>query len=121
MRPVLQRFDLGGRTALVTGSSGGIGLALARGLAGAGATVILNARGENKLERAAAQLREETELTEALVDDATFSAWLIGRTPSRRWGEVDDLVGAAIFLCSAASDFVNGHVLYVDGGVTAQL
>jgi len=63
----------------------------------------------------------KTELTEALVNNETFSAWLIGRTPSRRWGDVEDLVGAAIFLTSAASDFVNGHILYVDGGVTATL
>jgi gluconate 5-dehydrogenase len=46
---------------------------------------------------------------------------LINRTPSGRWGDVADLVGAAIFLSSAASQFVNGHVLYVDGGVTATL
>ncbi|WP_062091169.1 glucose 1-dehydrogenase [Caballeronia udeis] len=63
----------------------------------------------------------KTELTEALVNNETFSAWLIGRTPSRRWGDVEDLVGAAIFLTSAASNFVNGHILYVDGGVTATL
>jgi gluconate 5-dehydrogenase len=63
----------------------------------------------------------KTELTEALVNDEKFSAWLIGRTPSRRWGEVDDLVGAAVFLASDGSNFVNGHILYVDGGVTATL
>ncbi len=257
MNPVLKRFDLSGRIALITGSSAGIGFALARGLAGAGATVILNARNEDKLARAAATLRAEgaavhaiafdvtsgeatsaaiariekeigaidilvnnagmqrrapleefpestwhelmktnvdsvffvgqavarhmierkrgkiinicsvqselgrpniapytaskgavkmltkgmaidwgqhgiqvnglgpgyfkTELTEALVNDAEFSAWLIGRTPSRRWGDVEDLIGAAVFLASDASNFVNGHILYVDGGVTATL
>ncbi|WP_429306972.1 glucose 1-dehydrogenase [Paraburkholderia sp. GAS38] len=63
----------------------------------------------------------KTELTEALVKDETFSKWLIGRTPSRRWGDVEDLVGAAVFLASGASNFVNGHILYVDGGVTATL
>jgi gluconate 5-dehydrogenase len=63
----------------------------------------------------------KTELTRALVDDPTFSNWLVSRTPSRRWGEVDDLGGAAVFLASDASRFVNGHVLYVDGGVTASL
>jgi gluconate 5-dehydrogenase len=63
----------------------------------------------------------KTELNEKLVADETFSAWLIGRTPSRRWGNVEDLAGAAVFLASDASGFVNGHILYVDGGVTATL
>ena len=63
----------------------------------------------------------KTELTQKLVDDPTFSAWLINRTPSRRWGDVDDLAPAAVFLASDAGRFVNGHILYVDGGVTATL
>ncbi len=63
----------------------------------------------------------KTELTDALVKDQKFSEWLIGRTPSRRWGDVEDLIGAAVFLASDASNFVNGHILYVDGGVTATL
>ncbi|SCK25271.1 gluconate 5-dehydrogenase [Variovorax sp. HW608] len=257
LQPTLKQFDLSGRTALITGSSAGIGYAIARGLAGAGARVILNARSTDKLERAAAQLREEgatvftsafdvsagdavnaavdrieaevgpidilvnnagmqrrapldqfeeahwhelmktnldsvflvgkavarhmigrkegkiinicsvqselgrpgiapytaskgavkmltkgmaidwgphglqvngigpgyfkTELNDALVKNADFSAWLIGRTPSRRWGDVEELMGAAVFLASDASRFVNGHILYVDGGVTATL
>ena len=63
----------------------------------------------------------KTELTQKLVDDPAFSAWLINRTPSRRWGEVQDLAPAAVFLASDAGRFVNGHILYVDGGVTATL
>jgi gluconate 5-dehydrogenase len=63
----------------------------------------------------------KTELNQALVADATFSAWLTGRTPAGRWGEVDELGGAAIFLASDASSFVSGHILYVDGGITASL
>ncbi len=63
----------------------------------------------------------KTELNQKLVDDPTFSSWLVGRTPSRRWGDVEDLGGAAVFLASDASRFVNGHILYVDGGVTASL
>jgi gluconate 5-dehydrogenase len=63
----------------------------------------------------------KTELTETLVNDAKFSEWLIGRTPSRRWGEVEDLAPAVVFLASDAGRFVNGHILYVDGGVTATL
>ena len=62
-----------------------------------------------------------TDLTAALAADPAFSSWLVGRTPSRRWGEVEDLAGAAVFLASDASRFVNGHILYVDGGVTASL
>lgn len=63
----------------------------------------------------------ETDLNKALVEDPAFSSWLINRTPARRWGRVEDLIGAAIFLASGASDFVNGHILYVDGGVTSML
>ena len=63
----------------------------------------------------------KTELNAKLVADETFSSWLINRTPSRRWGDVEDLAGAAVFLTSDASKFVNGHILYVDGGVTATL
>lgn len=251
----LEMFSLRGRIALITGSSKGIGFALARGLAAAGATVILNGRGVERLSAAAETLRAEgativeaafdatdsgavkaaidkieaeagaldilvnnagiqrrgslvempedtwhevmktnvdsvfhvskaaanymiprnrgkiinicsvmselgrstvapytaskgavkmltkamcaewaphniqvngigpgyfkTELTEALVNDETFSAWLTNRTPARRWGEVQELAGAVVFLASSASDFVNGHILYVDGGVTS--
>jgi len=257
MQSTLKQFDLSGKTALITGSSAGIGLALAQGLAGAGAAVVLNARHAGKLQAAAERLRNlgarvhalgfdvtdaaavaaavarveadiapidilvnnagmqkraplqdfeqadwqqlmrtnldsvfivgqavarhmiargrgkiinicsvqselgrpgiapytatkgavkmltkgmaidwgphglqvnglgpgyfKTELNQALVDNPEFSSWLIGRTPSRRWGDVEDLVGAAVFLASDASRFVNGHILYVDGGVTAQL
>jgi gluconate 5-dehydrogenase len=63
----------------------------------------------------------KTELTEKLVADPAFSAWLSGRTPNRRWGEVEELGPAAVFLASDASRFVNGHILYVDGGITASL
>jgi gluconate 5-dehydrogenase len=257
MNAALKQFELTGRTALITGSSAGIGLALAGGLAGAGARIVLNGRDAPRLEQAAARLRDagadvstacfdvkdpsaveaavakveadigpigilvnnagmqrraplheyayetwrelmatnvdsvfvvgqavarrmitrkagkiinicsvqselgrpgiapytaskgavkmltkgmaidwgplglqvngigpgyfRTELNQALVDNPEFSAWLINRTPSRRWGDVEDLVGAAVFLASDASRFVNGHILYVDGGVTATL
>jgi gluconate 5-dehydrogenase len=257
MQQVLEKFSLNGRRALITGSSGGIGLALARALGQAGAAVILNGRNASKLQAAAQLLRTEglsvstagfdvtdadavrqgidaiekdmgsidilvnnagmqirgplhdfadtdwhtlmrtnldsvyfvgktvaqkmiprgcgkiinicsvqselgrpgiapytaskgavkmltkgmaidwgqfgitvnglgpgyfkTELTEKLVADPAFTGWLVGRTPSRRWGDVEDLGGAAVFLASEASCFVNGHILYVDGGVTATL
>jgi gluconate 5-dehydrogenase len=250
-------FDLTGRTALITGSSQGIGLALARGLAQAGAALILNGRDRKKLEAAAAQLRAEgckvataafdvtdgtaaaegvataaatagpidilinnagihrrapllemtetqwrevidtdltsaflvsravapgmiargagkiinlcslmsevgrptianyaaakgglkmltrsmcvewakhnlqingigpgyfeTELTKPLVENPEFNKWICSRTPAGRWGRPEELAGAAVFLASRASDFVNGQVIYVDGGVLAAL
>jgi gluconate 5-dehydrogenase len=249
----LELFDLKGRRALVTGSSQGIGFALARGLAGAGAEVVLNGRDETRLAEAAARIAGakklafdatdheaarsavdhfeaevgpidilvnnagmqhrtpledfpadaferllrtnistvfnvgqavarhmikrgagkiiniasvqtalarpsiapytatkgavgnltkgmatdwakyglqcnaiapgyfDTPLNAALVADPDFSAWLEKRTPAGRWGKVEELVGACIFLASDASSFVNGHVLYVDGGITASL
>jgi gluconate 5-dehydrogenase len=63
----------------------------------------------------------DTPLNAALVADPEFSTWLSKRTPAGRWGNVDELVGACIFLSSQASTFVNGHCLYVDGGITASL
>ena len=63
----------------------------------------------------------DTPLNAALVSDKDFTAWLEKRTPAGRWGEVEELVGASIFLSSNASNFVNGHTLYVDGGITATL
>lgn len=63
----------------------------------------------------------DTPLNAALVADPEFSAWLENRTPAGRWGRVEELVGAAVFLSCDASSFVNGHTLYVDGGITASL
>jgi gluconate 5-dehydrogenase len=60
-----------------------------------------------------------TELTSALVQNAEFSDWLCKRVPAGRWGKVEELVGATVFLAAPASDFVHGHLLYVDGGMTA--
>lgn len=62
-----------------------------------------------------------TEMTRPLLNDAQFDAWLKKRTPAGRWGQPKELVGPAVFLASQASDFVNGQLLYVDGGVLAAL
>ena len=60
-----------------------------------------------------------TELNMTLMNDEKFSAWVCARTPAARWGKVEELQGAAIFLASDASSYVNGHILFVDGGMTA--
>eukprot|EP01037_Dinobryon_pediforme_P009553 gene9553-9629_t len=101
-------FDLSGRIALVTGSSQGIGLGIARGLAQAGAKVVLNGRNVEKLADAQLNLQKEA-----------FYDWVCARTPAGRWADIDELAGAAIFLSSAASNYVNGQILMVDGGMTA--
>ncbi|RZU65936.1 gluconate 5-dehydrogenase [Microterricola gilva] len=59
-----------------------------------------------------------TEMTQKLVDDTVFNEWILGRTPAHRWGTVDDLVGPAVWLASAGSNFVNGQVVFIDGGMT---
>ncbi|TDL91316.1 SDR family oxidoreductase [Meridianimarinicoccus aquatilis] len=63
----------------------------------------------------------DTPLNAALVADPAFSDWLEKRTPAGRWGKVEELVGAAIFLSAPASTFVNGQTIFVDGGITASL
>ena len=62
-----------------------------------------------------------TEMTQVLADNPEFDAWVKQRTPAKRWGVPAELVGAAVFLSSDASSFVNGQILYVDGGMTAVL
>lgn len=63
----------------------------------------------------------ETPLNQALLDDPKFNEWLSKRTPAGRWGKVEELKGACIFLASDASSFVNGTLIYVDGGITVSL
>jgi gluconate 5-dehydrogenase len=60
-----------------------------------------------------------TEMNTALVEDEDFTNWLTQRTPARRWGDVSELNGALLFLCSDASSFVSGQNIFVDGGMTA--
>ena len=62
-----------------------------------------------------------TEMTRPLVEDEKFNAWITARTPAGRWGDPAELIGPAVFLASRASDFVNGQVIYVDGGILAAL
>jgi gluconate 5-dehydrogenase len=63
----------------------------------------------------------DTPLNAALVANPEFTGWIARRTPSGRWGQLPELQGAAIFLASDAASFVNGHTIYVDGGMTACL
>ena len=63
----------------------------------------------------------KTELNKPLYTNPQFSGWLTGRTPLGRWGDVAELQGACVFLASDAASFMTGHILYVDGGVTATL
>lgn len=62
-----------------------------------------------------------TDMNQALIDNPSFDAWVKNRTPSKRWGRPDELIGAAVFLASPASDYVNGQIIFVDGGMTAIL
>lgn len=63
----------------------------------------------------------ETDLTKSLVENPEFNRWICGRTPAGRWGKPEELVGAAVFLASPASNFVNGQIIYVDGGLLAAI
>ncbi len=62
-----------------------------------------------------------TDMNQALTDNREFDAWVKARTPAKRWGKPEELVGAAVFLSSAASDYVNGQIIYVDGGMLSVL
>jgi gluconate 5-dehydrogenase len=62
-----------------------------------------------------------TELNRPLMEDPKFNQWICGRTPAGRWGQPEELVGTAVFLASRASDFVNGQIIYVDGGLSASI
>ena len=62
-----------------------------------------------------------TDMNQALIDNPQFDGWVKARTPARRWGKPEELVGAAVFLASPASDYVNGQIIYVDGGMSAVL
>jgi len=60
-------------------------------------------------------------LTKPLHDDPAFNQWVLDRTPMKRWGEPEDLVGAVVFLSSAAADFISGQILHVDSGWLANV
>lgn len=62
-----------------------------------------------------------TDMNEALVKNPDFDAWVKGRTPARRWGRPEELIGTAIYLASSASGYVNGQIIYVDGGMLSVL
>ncbi|MFN3824800.1 MAG: SDR family oxidoreductase [Pseudorhodobacter sp.] len=62
-----------------------------------------------------------TDMNEALMSNPDFDKWVKARTPARRWGQPEELQGAAIFLASRASDYVNGQLIFVDGGMISVL
>jgi gluconate 5-dehydrogenase len=62
-----------------------------------------------------------TDMNEALINNPDFDAWVKARTPAKRWGKADELIGTAVFLASPASNYVNGQIIYVDGGIMAVL
>jgi gluconate 5-dehydrogenase len=62
-----------------------------------------------------------TDMNQALMSNTDFNNWLMSRVPAKRWGNPDELVGAAIFLASSASNYVNGQTIYVDGGMLAAM
>lgn len=61
----------------------------------------------------------KTDMTKPLYEDEKFDTWLRSRTPSNRWGDPEELIGTLIFLASQASNYVNGQIIYVDGGMLA--
>lgn len=62
-----------------------------------------------------------TDMNEALINNPDFDAWVKGRTPMRRWGKPDELVGTCVYLASNASNYVSGQIIYVDGGMISVL
>lgn len=62
-----------------------------------------------------------TDMNAALTSNPEFDAWVKGRTPARRWGKPEELIGTAIYLCSDASNYVNGQIIYADGGMISVL
>ncbi len=62
-----------------------------------------------------------TEMTRPLKENPEFDTWICGRTPAGRWGDPEELIGTLIYLCAAASDFVNGQLIFVDGGISAAI
>jgi gluconate 5-dehydrogenase len=63
----------------------------------------------------------ETDMNQALMADPAFDAWVKARTPARRWGRPEELAGLAVFLAAPASDYVNGQIIYADGGMLSVL
>ena len=117
-------FSLEGKVALVTGASYGIGFAIATAFAKAGATIVFNDIKQELVDKGLAAYEAEGIKAHGYVCDVTNEEQVnafVAKTPAARWGTPEDLMGPAVFLASDASNFVNGHVLYVDGGILAYI
>ena len=127
-------FSLEGKIALVTGASYGIGFGIASAYAAAKGGLKMLTRnicseyGEyniqcNGIGPGYIATPQTAPLRERQADGSRhpFDQFIVAKTPAARWGTPEDLQGPAVFLASDASDFVNGHILYVDGGILAYI
>ena len=115
----LERFRLDKKVALVVGGSRGLGQAMALALSSSGADVCVVARSNQDLQKtieAISKIGRVGKYSASILNVPVKKEWVLSRIPMKRLGQLDDLFGPVVFLASEASNFVNGHILPVDGG-----